>query len=648
MVPRFTEFYIPVLQVMSDIEPIEINTLIDKVADHINLSDEDKQVLTESGTQYRYRSNINWAVTDLSQGNFIERVKRGNYVITLSGLELLEENFEKIDRDFLAARSESFRAFMEKKGTRKGKKTVENESICDSKKEMDACKNQEVGSSEVSLDELYSIRETLKKVKISTYDVDTKIKELENEYFFNALLPRLSKLIPEALCDMNESVSFTVEYIPEREISIKRGNSKRTIKYRTGEKGKILNNSFHDKAFGKKQEKSTNVIGKESEEAYSEETILEGQNPSAINSNLPQNKGVWIEPYKDRMIIVKGDTEPFSDLFVSYGGRIIKNTIEGWNGWIFMSNREEGLRADLSGYLIVPPNKNESDSYPISLSENTDTPIETISSSLISKYMELLNSLRSFNFLGITGPHKAIMLISIFNGIRNGLFQENKIKFSSELESIYNENWNLYVGGSPTLGAVYPFVHLGRESFFIHKLIRPIIDYDKTWSRHSLDRHIDYALMDKKLVDLVKNQTIHNKFVDFLRDKYCHTNENRSKHLIKTKSEHPLNAFTANQTPLNLMEAFRKFSLETPAKHGKLYSKRSVQVYVNSLITDSMKDIVSEFKLSGNVFSVNDLRILSEIKQKVDELSLIDKTLLTSRSALSLYIKFIQTITQKS
>lgn len=89
MVPRFTDFYIPVLHVMSDIEPIEINDLIDKVAYHVNLSESDKKETTGGGSQLRYRSNICWAVTDLTQGAFIERVKRGNYVITLKGLELL-------------------------------------------------------------------------------------------------------------------------------------------------------------------------------------------------------------------------------------------------------------------------------------------------------------------------------------------------------------------------------------------------------------------------------------------------------------------------------------------------------------------------------------------------------------------------------
>ncbi|MBD5277906.1 MAG: hypothetical protein HDS32_01515 [Bacteroides sp.] len=616
MVPRFTEFYIPVLQVMSDVEPIEINALIDKVADFINLSEEDRKIPTESGNQYRYRSNISWAVTDLNQGSFIERVKRGYYVITISGLELLEENFEKIDRDVLSSRSEKFRAFMEKKGTRKGKNITVHEisSQISNKKVFE--EDAKVDSSEVSLEELYSIRKTLKKAKISTNEIDVKIKELENNTFFNALLPRLSQFLPEALSNVKEPISFTIEYIPQREVSVIFGSEKRAYKY------------ISDESRNTKQK-------------------FRQQNTPVVKDDIKKPNGVWIEPYKERMIVVKGDIEPFSDLFASYGGRIINNPTEGWKGWIFMRNREDGLRKDLDGFLISTPVGKVTVSESKGNNEQVDKSNDAVEEVLISRYINSFSSFKHLNFLGITGPHKAIMLIAIFKGIRNGMFQDCKIKFSSELESLYNETWEVYVGGTPTLGAVYPYVHLGRESFFTHKIISPILEYDRTWNQQNLRRHIAYSVLDKKLFDGVKTQKVYDQLTSYLKNRYCETNGENINNIERYDS-HRLQDVGVNQTKGNLRGAFNNHLLITPANHGKLYSKGSIQVYVNSLISDTMKEIVREFYPSGDIFDIDNLNVLGVIKQKIHSRSVQDKSLLTSRSAISLYIKYIQSLNKKN
>ena len=616
MVPRFTEFYIPVLQVMSDVEPIEINALIDKVADYINLSEEDRKVPTESGNQYRYRSNISWAVTDLCQGNFIERVKRGYYVITISGLELLEDNLEKIDREVLSTRSESFRAFMEKKGTRKCKIITEQESSLHIANKEVSEEDARVHPNEVSFEELYSIRETLRKAKISTNEIDVKIKELENNSFFNALLPKLSQLIPTVLNNVKEPISFTVEYIPQREVSVIFDGDKRTHTYKLDESRNTKHNYIQ-------------------------------QNKPVVKDDKKNSRGVWIEPYKDRLIFIKGDIEPFSDLFASYGGRIINNPVEGWKGWIFMNNREEGLRKDLDGFLISTPVRTVTISELEVDSKQVGNSNDAIEEALISRYIDSFSSFRQLNFLGITGPHKAIMLIAIFNGIRNGMFQDCKIRFSSELESLYNDAWEVHVGGKPSLGAVYPFVHLGRESFFTHKILSPILDYDRTWNQQTLRKHIAYSVIDKKLADGVKKQKVYDKLTEYLTNRYCKANYN-SLNKIERYDCLQSQEVVANQYKENLREAFKNHLLTTPAKHGKMYSKGSVQVYINSLISDTMKHIVREFYPTGDIFDIYNLNVLDVIKRKVNSLSVHDKTLLTSRSALSLYMKYIHSMNESN
>ena len=64
MIPRFTEFYIPVLKVLKTYGGQEINELTEIVANSIDLSLGDRKIMNKSGNRERYRSNIHWAVTD--------------------------------------------------------------------------------------------------------------------------------------------------------------------------------------------------------------------------------------------------------------------------------------------------------------------------------------------------------------------------------------------------------------------------------------------------------------------------------------------------------------------------------------------------------------------------------------------------------
>lgn len=217
MVPRFTEFYLPVLQILDDIEIHEINQLIEEVANLCLLSDEDRQIMTNSGSQPRYRSNISWAVTDLSQAGFIERTKRGHYRINLAGLAMLDDKPTHPNRDYLIEHSDKFREFLNKKGTRSQNKNDENsQNLFKIEEEIIEVKEEE----EISLKELYSSMRTLRKAKISTSEIEAKASELEERLIRNKILPILSQQLTSALSEIERELVLVLDYKPGQDVKV--------------------------------------------------------------------------------------------------------------------------------------------------------------------------------------------------------------------------------------------------------------------------------------------------------------------------------------------------------------------------------------------------------------------------------------------
>ena len=91
MVPKFYEFFRPVLTVLEDGKVYSKNEIVRKVKDIVDLSDKDLQERLKSG-QLKYRNRISWAITYLVQSGLIERVEKGQYRITPRGREALKYN----------------------------------------------------------------------------------------------------------------------------------------------------------------------------------------------------------------------------------------------------------------------------------------------------------------------------------------------------------------------------------------------------------------------------------------------------------------------------------------------------------------------------------------------------------------------------
>ena len=91
-VPDFQSMFVPFLQVISDGDEHTTKDIIVALANHFDLSKEDREELLPSGKQRRHNNRVGWARTHLKHSLLIEYVSRGVMKIAPRGLELLATN----------------------------------------------------------------------------------------------------------------------------------------------------------------------------------------------------------------------------------------------------------------------------------------------------------------------------------------------------------------------------------------------------------------------------------------------------------------------------------------------------------------------------------------------------------------------------
>jgi restriction system protein len=89
--PTWEGFLTPVLRALGDGSTLAARALQDRVADAVGLSDAEREEQIDSG-QPRFRNRIGWAASSLARAEAVVRPRRGTYVITSLGHELLERH----------------------------------------------------------------------------------------------------------------------------------------------------------------------------------------------------------------------------------------------------------------------------------------------------------------------------------------------------------------------------------------------------------------------------------------------------------------------------------------------------------------------------------------------------------------------------
>lgn len=99
-VPGFQDLMLPVLRTSSNGEA-RISTVVEKLADELRLSDDERADLLPSGQQTRFSNRVNWAKSYLAKAGLVNLTGRGRFIISDRGRQILTNPPQRIDIKFL-------------------------------------------------------------------------------------------------------------------------------------------------------------------------------------------------------------------------------------------------------------------------------------------------------------------------------------------------------------------------------------------------------------------------------------------------------------------------------------------------------------------------------------------------------------------
>lgn len=119
-IPDYQTFMLPVLRKAANGE-VKISTVIDELSDEFGLTEDEKAELLPSGKQTIVANRIHWAKTYLKQAGLVKATRRGHFIISDRGREILSKNPKAIDNRLL----ETFKEFQEFKNRQRNRDDAE-------------------------------------------------------------------------------------------------------------------------------------------------------------------------------------------------------------------------------------------------------------------------------------------------------------------------------------------------------------------------------------------------------------------------------------------------------------------------------------------------------------------------------------------
>jgi restriction system protein len=95
-IPDFQTILRPFLEALTDGEEVHMNTVIDKLADHFELTAEERSEKYKSGNDYVFSNRIRFARVHLKSAGLIDAPRRGYIQITNEGKNFLKSSPERI------------------------------------------------------------------------------------------------------------------------------------------------------------------------------------------------------------------------------------------------------------------------------------------------------------------------------------------------------------------------------------------------------------------------------------------------------------------------------------------------------------------------------------------------------------------------
>lgn len=127
-VPKYNEFFSPVLRALEDGQIKRALEIRKYALNYLNVSEEDRKQMLPSNTQRLVDNRATWAITYLCKANLIERVAKGKYKITNTGIQVLHEKKDHVELKDLY-QFDSFRQFINTDTLPEEKKDLSKPSV---------------------------------------------------------------------------------------------------------------------------------------------------------------------------------------------------------------------------------------------------------------------------------------------------------------------------------------------------------------------------------------------------------------------------------------------------------------------------------------------------------------------------------------
>ncbi len=100
-VPDYQSLMLPLLKITSDGKEHSLNEVIERLAQQLGLSENDRKEILPSGTQRKFDNRVSWARTYLRKALLLSSTGRSKFCITERGIKILKDNPPSINVKFL-------------------------------------------------------------------------------------------------------------------------------------------------------------------------------------------------------------------------------------------------------------------------------------------------------------------------------------------------------------------------------------------------------------------------------------------------------------------------------------------------------------------------------------------------------------------
>src|SRR5919107_4961195 len=119
-IPDYQTVMFPLLRFAADGQEHSLREAIENLADHFDLSDDERKALLPSGRQATFDNRVGWARTYMKKAGLLQSPRRGYFKITDAGIQAMKDHPEAINVKFL----ERYPEFLEFKTKSNAKSTA--------------------------------------------------------------------------------------------------------------------------------------------------------------------------------------------------------------------------------------------------------------------------------------------------------------------------------------------------------------------------------------------------------------------------------------------------------------------------------------------------------------------------------------------